>query len=68
LPFRINFEIMNRVESSQDFLDGGSDSRKGTIDTRRHKHREREQDNQASSGIRTHDPTVWAGEWSTFSH
>jgi hypothetical protein len=59
-PFWINPDITYLVNSRQDSLDGRSARHKAPT-YRQHKHRT-QTDIHASSGIRTHDPSVWAGE------
>jgi hypothetical protein len=51
------FQFLNPIHSRQDSLDGGLASRKAATYTQ-NKHT----DKNASSGIRTHDPSVRAGE------
>jgi hypothetical protein len=52
---------MYLIDSRYDSLDGGSACRKATTHTIQHRHGVNA-DIHASSGIRTHDPCVWAGD------
>jgi hypothetical protein len=65
--FRISSEIMNHFDNCQDSLDWGSARRKASTYTGHTKHRKRETNIHALSGIWTHDFSVqaikvWASE------
>jgi hypothetical protein len=61
LPFRNNYEIMNVVDIWLDSLVGDQLCRKTATYMGQHKH-SKIADIHASSGIRTHYPSVWAGD------
>jgi hypothetical protein len=51
------------IHSRWDSLDGGISPSQGRyLHTEQHKHRINASDIHASSGIRIHDPSIWAGE------
>jgi hypothetical protein len=57
------FQFLNLLHSRQDSLDGGSAHRKATTCAEDSTNTEKTHtDIHASSGIWTHDPSVWAGE------
>jgi hypothetical protein len=57
------FEFLNPIHSRSDSLDGGSARRKAATYTVESTNTEyTNTDIHASSGIRTHDPSVWASE------
>jgi hypothetical protein len=61
-PFRLNSEIMDLTDSCQDSLDGWSALSQGRYLHRTTQKEETDADIHASSGIRTHDPSIWAGD------
>jgi hypothetical protein len=58
------FQFLDLLHSRKDSLDGGTARRKAVTYTQKHKHRINlhNTDIHDLSGIRTHDPSVWAGE------
>jgi hypothetical protein len=56
-----SLQFLNPIDIQYDSLDGGSARRKAATHTGQHKHR-MNADIHASSGIRIHDPRIWAGE------
>jgi hypothetical protein len=61
-PIKTNLELLIIVDSWQDSLDGWSANRKASTYTGQQEHRLKRTHIRASSGIRTHNSSFWAGE------
>jgi hypothetical protein len=57
----VSLQILNLIDSQYDYLDGGSDRRKGSSSTGQWNH-EISANIHAASGIPAHDPSIRMGE------